>query len=207
MNYITKPTMTKKIVSFALISSSLLCSGLISNIKPSFSQSANQFSFFCKPITDSTGMKITATLAWSPERQGNVRIIGWKSEYFSKKGWNPQKRCQEVTPKFQQAINQNRTLLTAGKVQGYPVICAVSQEGQTCNSNNQLFTIKPNDNPELVLQQLMGILTGKASDMLMQSSSGHTYVSLKQLLDSAPLVDSDAPKCTQSAGTFASCQP
>ena len=188
-------------ISLALVS--LTTAIVTANIAPSFSQSAapDQVTFFCKEVYDrASGEKIPATVAWVPGRQGNVRIVGWKSEYFLKKGWNAQKRCEEVTPKFQKAYDEGRlNFLTTGTAGGYPIICAVAQQGESCDSIAQLFTIKPHDNPDLVLQQLMDILEGKTSDMLLQSSGNQIYVSVPEFFRKAPITDRDAP-CSTSAG-------
>jgi hypothetical protein len=152
-----------------------------------------------------SGGKIPATLAWIPQRSGNVRIIGWKSEYFSKRS---PVRCEEVTKKFQEAYNQGRfNYLTTGRAKGYPIICSVSRSGDPCDGNSQLFTLKPHDNPDLVLQQLMDILEGKSSDMLLQNSGDKTYISMTEFFAKAPLADRDAPCGTRSAGPQNNCVP
>mgnify|MGYP003335438454 CR=1 FL=1 len=200
--------MNTRSFSLRLASAGLLATILLGGIAPGFSQSAapNQVTFFCKDVFDrASGDKIPATLAWVPGRGGNVRIIGWKSEYFSKKSGM---RCEEVTQKFQKAYDEGRfNYLTTGKVKGYPIVCAVSSTDGVCNGDSQLFTLKPHDNPDLVLQQLMDILEGKASDLLMQSSGDKTYISMREFFAKAPIADRDAPCRTKSGGPQMNCVP
>jgi hypothetical protein len=113
-----------------------------------------------------------------------------------------------VTQKFQKAYDEGRfNYLTTGRVKGYPIICAISRTDDPCDGNSQLFTLKPHDNPDLVLQQLMDILEGKTSDMLLQNSGGKTLVSMREFFAKVPLADRDAPCDTRSAGPQNNCVP
>lgn len=165
----------------------------------------NQVAFFCKDIYDpASGTKIPATLVWVPERKGNVRIIGWKSEFFSQFGWDPKKRCNQVTSKFQAFYDRGQLkYLTTGYAKedpdkGYPIVCALKQENDACDSSRQLFTLKPHDDPTQVLLQLLDILQGKTSDMLLQSSDGETLVPIPEFFRRAPISD-QVPPCHPQA--------
>lgn len=165
------------------------------SINPTFSQSnnsTNQVStakFLCKQVYDeASGEKIPATVAWVPERKGHVYFIGWKSEYFNRGGWSPEKRCQKVTEQFQKLYDQRRLqYLTHGISNGYPVICAANQR-ENCNKDNHLFTVKLGKAPEVILQKLMDITEGKSSDMLLQSSGKQLYVSVPNFLNKVALI-------------------
>lgn len=113
--------MNSRYISHRLACVGLLATVLLGGIAPGFSQSTtpNRVTFFCKEVFDrASGGKIPATLAWIPQRSGNVRIIGWKSEYFSKRS---PVRCEEVTQKFQKAYDQGRfNYLTTGPGEGIP---------------------------------------------------------------------------------------
>ncbi len=169
------------------------------NLSPSLSQSTsseshpNKVTFFCREKFDTaSGEKIPATIAWIPERKGHVYLIGWKSEYFNKGGWTPQKRCQEVTPKFQAAYEKGHlNYLYNGKSEkGYPIICGLANQGESCNSNNQLFTVKSGSNPEQVLQGLINSLEGKTSEPILQSSGEQIYIDVQNIFKKAPLINS-----------------
>ncbi|MGF1675959.1 MAG: COP23 domain-containing protein [Rivularia sp. (in: cyanobacteria)] len=178
---------------------------LASSISPSFSQmiaenaadtlrqvnanntQGDSVTFLCKEIFDTASQSnIPATVVWVPKRQTHVLFIAWKSEYFS--NWSPKKRCEAVTQKFQKSYNEGRlSYLSTGKYNGYPVICA-AKPGETCNQENQLFTIKQGNNPELVLQRLLNISEGKSSEPLYQNSGKQLHLEVQTILDYAPAV-------------------
>lgn len=173
-----------------------LATAIITAAIPSFSQSASEdrVSFFCKAMFDNAaGEQIPATVAWVPQRNQNVPIIYWKSDYFEAAGWDGQKRCGEVTPKFQTFLDNNRlNYLTHGKVGPYPVICAVgTQNGETCNADNQLFQLKQEADGDNALQSLMDILERKGGDAppLYESSGAQIYVPMNEFLLNAPAVE------------------
>ena len=150
---------------------------------PTFSQDrSNQVTFLCRQVLDpAIGEKRPATVAWVPERKSHVLIVGWKSDYVPK--WNPEKRCQTVTPKFQAAYDSGRlNYLAVGEVNNNQVICAIADLGEECNNNNQLFTIKYQDNPNVVFSGSAGSLTRE----------GRTYLQFNQLLQKAPLVPEES---------------
>ncbi|AFY55340.1 hypothetical protein Riv7116_2843 [Rivularia sp. PCC 7116] len=144
--------------------------------------------FLCKEIFDpASESNIPATVAWVPKRNGHVRLIGWKSEYFS--SWSPEKRCASVTKNFQKYYDEGRLdYLSTGKRNGYPVICAAKQ-GENCTKDNHLFTIKHGHNPKIVLQRLLGIFEGQSSTVLYQNSGKQLYVEMQNVFDKAPLVE------------------
>ena len=155
------------------------------SLPPIFSQStaaelpSDKVTFFCKSTLDETSNKqIPATFAWNPEKGVNVLFIGWKSEFFSKSGWTPIERCQKVTQKFQAFNEQGRlNFFTSGTVKGYPVICGVSNQGETCNADNLLFTLKTGSQSDYVMKRLMDLGTNTVADpqqqkILLQSSDG-----------------------------------
>ncbi len=179
---------------------------LTSSISPTFSQTtadntpetsteekaentkADSVTFMCKEIFDTASeTNIPATVAWVPKRQGgHVRLIGWKSEYFST--WSPDKRCEAVTKNFQKYYDEGRLdYLSTGKRNGYPVICAAKQ-GENCTKDNHLFTIKHGHNPQLVLQRLLGIIGGDTSTIILQTSGKQLHVEIQNVFDNAPLV-------------------
>ena len=162
-----------------------------------------EITFFCREIHDwGSGSKIPATLVWIPERQGNIRLIGWKSEYFSKYGWTPQQRCDLVTDKFATLHKDGQLkFLTTNYINGFPVICALAQENEVCDGSRQLFTLKPHDNPSQVLKQLVDIVRGKSGDILLQNSGGKTLVPVPELFKKAPVKDRVPPRRRKSAGT------
>ncbi|HEY9693000.1 MAG TPA: COP23 domain-containing protein [Oculatellaceae cyanobacterium] len=154
---------------------------------------ANQVTFLCRQVLDpASGEKIPAILAWVPERKAHIIIVGWKSDYFY--NWNREKHCQEATRKFQAAYNDGRlNYLKSGEINIYPVVCAVKDEAEQCNSNNLLFIIKIHDNPNFVLKNLF---TNIASDFVCiyppPPPEQQTYISVNYILQKAPIISEEA---------------
>ncbi len=164
------------------------------NATPTYSQSEpNKVTFLCRNVKDSaSGEKIPTTVAWIPERQAYVQIVGWKSDYFKESGWDGARRCQTVTPKFQKFYDEgNLKYLTAGDVKDEEqAICAIRNPGEQCNETNQLFTIKPHEYSDVVLERLMGVLKGKYNQPFYQSSGDQTYVSVNDYFRKTVAIDS-----------------
>jgi hypothetical protein len=152
--------------------------------------SPDRVTFYCGEIPDqASGGKIPATVAYVPQRKANVAIIAWKSNYIPQ--WDAQTRCENVSPKFQTFYEDGRLeYLTTGENQGYDIICAAVEEGQPCKAEDQLFQVKANNDPEAVLTGLTGIIEGTSSEPIYQSSGDQTYVSMEELLNAAPAIES-----------------
>jgi hypothetical protein len=150
--------------------------------------STDKINFYCGEIPDkASGNKIPATIAYVPQRKENVAIIAWKSDYIPE--WDAQKRCETVSPKFQAFFEDGRlNYLTTGENKGYQIICA-AVEKQPCKAEDQLFQVKASDAPEAVLKGLTGIIEGTSSEPIYQSSGDKTYVSIEELLNSAPAIE------------------
>ena len=119
---------------------------------------------------------IPATYAWTPQRK--KAIVLWKSQYFKASGYDPQKRCQEASPRFDKAYQNGRLngYITRGKLNKIPVICAVNLAGKKCNNSNLLITLRPGDNSQEIIDHLQNTLSGNANSPLE-----HTYPSSPRL--------------------------
>lgn len=112
------------------------------------------------------------TLAWNEKSKKS--IIVWKQEDFSGNGYPPKVRCEEVSPRFQEAYEQGSfQYMTHGEMNGQPVVCTASKVGNDCDT--LLITLKHQDNAEKTLTQLSDTLLGYASGPLQQSSGDITY--------------------------------
>jgi hypothetical protein len=126
------------------------------------------------------------TYAQTP--RGNIPVIRWNSYYFEGSGYTPERRCQEVSSRFQNLHSQNMlSSITAGYLNGQPVICAGSRGG--CTSGNLLFTLKSGSDSASVLQQLFDVRAGASATPLYQSSngSGVPTIDMNQYLKNAPV--------------------
>lgn len=165
---------------------------------PTFSQPSNaetpypkdRISFRCGEFLDkASGETIPATVAYVPQRKASVSIIAWKSNYIPK--WDAQKRCETVSPKFQTFYEDGRLdYLTTGVNNGYDIVCSAVAEGQPCKPEDQLFQVKASNDPQAVLKGLTGIIEGSSSEPIYQSSGEQIYVSMEELLNAAPAIES-----------------
>ena len=151
----------------------------------------DRVSFYCGEIPDKeTGEKIPATLAYVPQRRSNIPIIAWTSQHLA--AWNPQRRCEVVSPKFQTFYEDGRlNYLSNGESAGYPIICALLDKQEQCSGENQLFQVRPGSNPEDVFLGLKGILDGKSSEPIYQSSGDRIYISVSKFLENAPAIEDE----------------
>lgn len=113
-------------------------------------------------------------------------LIVWTTDEFSEAGYPPSVRCSEVTSRLNKALSDNGgtlsgLFLTAGRVNGLPVLCTVNNTGAGCNNNNVLFTLKRENNPNQVIQKLFA--ASNSSGSAIQQSGGQSYVNLQQLVN------------------------
>jgi Circadian oscillating protein COP23 len=124
--------------------------GLISTMsQPSYAGSPT---FYC-----GTSRKIPATMARTP--RGNVPMILWASNDSFPPPWNnPQRRCLEVSRRFQKNY-ENGTLryITTGTLRGQPVICGATSQYANCKDSTVLFTLKPGRDANQTLQSILDI--------------------------------------------------
>jgi hypothetical protein len=88
--------------------------------------------------------------------KGSVALIVWTNTSQISDTWTPQKRCQEVSDRFQKLQNQGqlRTLKT-GTVNGQYVICGLGTNQGSCNNKNVLLTMTKDSDPKQVLERLL----------------------------------------------------
>ncbi|MCC3528709.1 MAG: COP23 domain-containing protein [Microcoleus sp. PH2017_22_RUC_O_B] len=125
--------------------------------------------FFCDK--DKTGIP-TTFVETAKDRQP---VIRWKSEIFKGSGYDPETRCEQVSPRFQQAEdNGGLRYLIPEKQNEQSVICISDKEDGACNL--KLFDVTPPDTVESVLRKLQA----NASKPLEQSG-GKPYLDITKL--------------------------
>ena len=109
-----------------------------------------------------------------------VPIIYWKSQTFSGAGWTPERRCQEVSARFQ-SYHSSGTLeyITTGRMNGLPVICVAKSDGGACAG--LLYTLKPGQNATATLKQLFEIRT-KPGAAPLEETTARMYVSVDSII-------------------------
>lgn len=136
-------------------------------------KSTSKVQFICNKIYDKNSQTyVYSTVAWNPAHKKPIVI--WKRQDFSGNNYPPETRCQEVSPRFQQAYDSGSfKYITHGEMNSQPVICTTSAVGDDCQL--LLITLKHQDNAERTLEQLSDILLGYASSALEQSSGDISY--------------------------------
>lgn len=139
---------------------------------PSAGATPKKLSFYC-----GTSQGAPATLAKSGSRV--VPIIRWSSDAFSNSGFSPERRCQEVSKRFQTYYDDGSlSFITTGRMNGQNVVCVARSNGGPCAG--LLFTLKPGSNPTQAINQLFNIRT-RASGPLNETTA-RPYVDFNEFL-------------------------
>jgi hypothetical protein len=158
--------------------SAITCVTTLMSSKPALSQPTT--------FTCGTNEGSPATIVKTAQH-GDVTIITWDSGFFQNSGFDNQTRCDMVSQKFQSLYDQgNLKYFTAGSANKQPIICAVPSMDSPCNSDSQLFTLKPDSNAEETLQKLFGVRRGASSEGLNENenpnASERTYLDFEAFL-------------------------
>jgi hypothetical protein len=123
-----------------------------------------------------------------------VTVIRWTSSVFDGAGWSQQRRCQEVSSRFEDFRRSGQLkYLTTGRINGQPVICTSPSKGGACDG--LLYTLKPGQDPTATLRTLLDIRV-KARGPLNETNP-RLYVSMDEILDVAQVnAGSAAPSNT-----------
>ena len=145
--------------------------------QPSQAQSTR---FVCG-MSAATGLP--TTFALTP--RGAVPVVRWYAEHFSASGYTPERRCQEVSARFDNLSRQGQLgFITTGYVNGQPVVCA--GQGGGCNNSNLLFTLKSGSDAAAAVQQLFNVRAGVGGPLYESSDDdGPITIDLNNILDNA----------------------
>jgi Circadian oscillating protein COP23 len=140
--------------------------------------------FFCGQSRVATANKIVPT-TFAHTKRGNVPVIRWQSMFFSSSTvYTPQKRCEEVSRRFQKYYAEGTlAYLTAGQMNAQNVICVSDEYGGPCQG--LLLTLEPKDNPQSVLKDLLNA-RNRAGGPLTRST-GSLYVDMADFLETTPV--------------------
>ena len=131
-------------------------------------------------------------------QRGRIQLILWESSYFSQSSWTPQKRCNEVTRRFQNFSDQgNLKYITTGKINQYNVICVSGQKPSpgsniSCSSEGLLITLEPTDDPDQVMTQLFQEAARIGSMPVTRSQRSQSILDMEQYLNKAPLMSQES---------------
>ncbi|GAA6620581.1 COP23 domain-containing protein [Scytonema sp. NUACC26] len=124
--------------------------------------------FYCGQTTDKDGVRVPTTFARTQDGK-DLAVIRWVRKIFKDPNLTPQKRCKEVSQRFQKNYD-NGTLryVKPGKLNRSPVVCASVQKDAGCTNKTLLFTLEPGSDPEEVVSQLFDRRALAAGDALNQ---------------------------------------
>lgn len=144
--------------------------------------SAESTVFECVP-TETTGQY--ATIARRGQLVTPPMIVWQRVQQYT-----PQERCQIVSNRLTAAVQANggkfgNLLLTYGTVNNQSVICYVSSMDGTCDSNNILLTLAPDDrgNELEILRQLVTFGTEASGGPLLRGGAPQQYAPLGAQLE------------------------
>ncbi len=134
--------------------------------------------------------------------RGYVPVIRWVSAHFSGSGYTPEKRCQEVSARFQTYYNSGTlNYVTAGRMNGQPVVCVADRAGGGCRG--LLFTLKPGSDANSTVRQLFEIRDRSAGPL--EEVYARVYINMNDYLSQPPAIKSErvsenatAPYCNSN---------
>jgi hypothetical protein len=151
----------------------------------SAAQAEQGVQFICAQVFDKQKNRLPTTLAVTP--RGKVAVIRWVSSMGAM--YSQQKRCEEVSPRFQEAYNNGTlNLITNGVWNRQPVICTVSKLGDGCHT--LLMTLRSGDDSLKLLNELKNILNGRQRGPIKHSSGipqAYVQINIQEFLQSAPV--------------------
>ena len=151
-------------------------------------QADNETKFICADSYDSeSGTSLPTTFAWT--NRGKIAVIRWQTEDFSGAGFSSQQRCDAVSPRFQEAYDNNSlSLITNGTINNESVICTSNEPGGACNT--LLMTLRPEDNSLQVLNNLRQVLNGEQVGAVKHNADTpqvYYKVDINNFLETAPV--------------------
>ncbi|MEB3279502.1 MAG: COP23 domain-containing protein [Lyngbya sp.] len=135
-----------------------------------------QRGFFCDT---STGIPTTV---YQNSQGGREPWIKWESDAFLGAGYDPLKRCTEVSGRLE-TYRQNKQLkyITAGIMNRQQVICTASQVNGRCEG--LIFTLKPNQDAVTTLNKLLAWREGQAGVPSLSESGNIPYIDVGERLE------------------------
>lgn len=155
--------------------SALALSAIATLSQPSSAQTKTYFCDTSDGVPTTVARNVTGRM---------IPVIRWTSNLGSE--YTPQRRCQEVSARFQNASEKGLlNYMTTGIMGGQKVVCASSEYGGPCS--DLLFTLNRNQNASAVIQHLVEI-GYKARGPVIQSKDGSSqiYIDMNMLLRETP---------------------
>ncbi len=149
-------------------------------LNPQSAKAEGAKEYFC-----GTSKGVPATIART-SKGAEVAMIQFKSEHFSDSGYTPERRCKEVSQRFD-SLNRQGLLrlsyMTTGRKNGQNIICVAREQGAPCMSEGMLFTLRPGRDPGRTLKDLMD--WAKLQTGPLNETASRPYFSIDEILDTA----------------------
>ena len=147
--------------------------------QPSYAEGAT---FFCRK---SDGVPVT----YARTPRGDVPMIRWVDNNSFPPTWTPERRCQEVSQRFQRNYDNGMLItLKTGTLKGQPVVCAAVSQDSPCTDRTMLFTLKPGSNANRIVESLLdrrGLAAGKIVNQSGCTDECPIYMNVDLYLDNA----------------------
>jgi Circadian oscillating protein COP23 len=125
------------------------------------------------PNIANAGLRVSCqnltTVVQKGDRQATM--LTWNYSGFGR-DFTPEKRCQIVSERLQQAANINGGTfkdlqIATGTMNSQAVICALQSDSNKCDRKNLLFTLNPENarNPDAVIQKMFSFATDGSSSI------------------------------------------
>ncbi len=109
-----------------------------------------------EPVTFSCTLQAGTLVTMVRTAQGELPLIAWDAPEIQQGTTPPEKRCEEVSQRLQDAYHRDRLLfLTTSRINGETVVCLAQGDGEPCQQN--LFTLTPQSKPRSALQRIARI--------------------------------------------------
>ncbi|ELS04436.1 hypothetical protein Xen7305DRAFT_00041690 [Xenococcus sp. PCC 7305] len=124
--------------------------------------------------------------------RGRVKLVEWETKFSEQ--WTPQKRCVEVSKRFQNFLDSGSLkYIRTGVVNNLPVICVAQLRGGLCPEQNVLITFNSETDPEKVLIQLVNFRRSVSGQTIVLNESdtafysqGEFYVDVNNFIENLP---------------------
>lgn len=157
----------------ALTVMAIVTSSLSVVVSPSYAQGRQ--GFYCDL---STGRPATMYR----NSQGQIeRWINWDSNFFKGSGYDPVKRCQEVSNRLESyRLSKQLKYVTVGMMNNQRVICTASEKNGRCNE--LIYTLKPGQDAVKTLYNFLGLREGQAGVPSLSESGEVPYIDVRPRL-------------------------
>ena len=143
----------------------------VSTITLDSSVRASSQKYSCLEISETQGI-------YSNTERGKINFLNFTRDVSEQ--WSIKNRCETVAERFQRFYDSDvLRYIGASHVNDEPVLCAVVEKGNTCNSDNVLVTLPPNTDPIEGARRLMdlrGLAAGRVISVNGKKGKVENYV-------------------------------